>query len=344
MDQFLLHALNGSQDANRVIARLGLSLRDLNQANQGERMMLFADALNRVADSGERVALQREIFGRGWAAMNIEGGRAGIEQRAARTRYLQGDSMHSTEALQAARAYGEAKREFGQAMEGVWASLGQAAAPVMTDFLQMITRVVVGVREWIDANRPLLTTTRETHPPVRLSRTGVRNTLGIGTLERATAPQLEQITDRGQQYRDRAAAERRSTQEQIAEIEREAMDEWIAEQERRAERDRALAEGNAERVAELNAELEALTAHAEFLRDSREALAGAGDAAGRGPGMTGTPTTHVAGAFSAEVIAGFIGASMGAGETRGERETRMARERLDEILRELERRPGVVMG
>jgi hypothetical protein len=172
----------------------------------------------------------------------------------------------------------------------------------------------------------------------------VRNTLGIGTLERATAPQLEQITDRGQQYRDRAAAERRSTEEQIAEIEREAMDEWLAEQERRAERDRALAEGNAERVAELNAELEALTAHAEFLRDSRAALAGAGDAAGRGPGMTGTPTTHVAGAFSAEVIAGFIGASIGAGETRGERETRMARECLDEILRELERRPGVVMG
>ena len=60
--------------------------------------------------------------------------------------------------------------------------------------------------------------------------------------------------------------------------------------------------------------------------------------------MTGSPTTHVAGSFSAAVIAGFIGASMGAGETRGERETRMARERLDEILRELERRPGVVMG
>lgn len=75
-----------------------------------------------------------------------------------------------------------------------------------------------------------------------------------------------------------------------------------------------------------------------------DALNRLAEAMGRSPGMTGSPTTHIAGSFSAAVIAGFIGASMGAGETRGERETRMARERLDEILRELERRPGVVMG
>ncbi len=172
----------------------------------------------------------------------------------------------------------------------------------------------------------------------------VRNTIGISTLARVgTGAQLQQVADGGQRFRDMAQAERQSTREQVEAIESQAMADWFAEQALRVERDTALAEGNQARVAELTAELEDLTAYAEFLRDAQPALAGAGQAMREGPGMA-NQTTRVSGSFSADVIAGFIGASMGAGETRGERETRMARERLDEILRELERRPGVVMG
>ncbi len=669
MDEFIFSAANGSREANQALAEMGISLSDLQHASQGDRLLLLADGLNRIGDAGQRIARQRDVFGRGGLSLNIEGGAAGMRSRAARADYLEGETLNSRATLELVGQYNTAKREFGMAMSGFWATLGAAAAPVMTDFLRMITQIVVGVRQWLEANRPLLTTifyvadklillgtiigfvgsmiyagayaftfiggaisivggviswfvslasggfglltvlswgwgaatfaagmiataallvyktgllaltaitwlwnaagaalaavlglfsgaatvatgatggytigliaawiwenicsvgitllitalgalviaigavvlalggfvifavavaflpmaisaladafvdlwesignstwfanlTNMFGAVVGTAQTAwagikaafdagewgllweilkvtallewehisnyamgvfyywkdaisdtfdeawtyikvtfvavwgeikalffdgiaaiasgftamvnviitalngmigrvvqgmnaiidminntisrlpqsVRNTLGIGTLSRATAPELQNVADGGQRFRDMARDERRSTQDQVRDIESQAMADWFDEQVRRVERDTALAEGNQARVAELNAELADLTAYAEFLRDSQPALAGAGEAMGRSPGMTGSPTTHVAGSFSAAVIAGFIGASMGAGETRGERETRMARERLDEILRELERRPGVVMG
>ncbi len=669
MDEFIFSAANGSREANNALAEMGISLSDLQNASQGDRLLLFADGLNRIGDAGQRIARQRDVFGRGGLSLNIEGGSAGMRGRAARADYLEGETLNSRATLELVGRYSSAKREFGMAMSGFWATLGAAAAPVMTDFFRMITQITVAVRQWLEANRPLLTTifyiadklillgtiigfvgsaiyasayaftfiggaisivggviswfvslasggfglltilswgwgaatfaagmiatgallvyktglltltaiswlwnaagtalsavlglfsgaaavatgatggytlgliaawiweniasvgitllitalgalviaigavvlalggfvlfgvavaffpaaissladafddlfdsignstwfanlTSMFGAVVATAQTAwagikaafdagewgllweilkvtallewehisnyamgvfyywkdaisdtfdeawtyikvtfvavwgevkalffdgiaaiasgftamvnviivalngmigrvvqgmnsiidminntisrlpqsVRNTLGIGTLSRATAPELQTFADGGQRFRDMAQAERRSTEEQVRDIESQAMADWFDEQVRRVERDTALAEGNQARVAELNAELEDLTAYAEFLRDSQPALAGAGEAMGRSPGMTGSPTSHVAGSFSAAVIAGFIGASMGGGETRGERETRMARERLDEILRELERRPGVVMG
>jgi hypothetical protein len=64
-----------------------------------------------------------------------------------------------------------------------------------------------------------------------------------------------------------------------------------------------------------------------------------------GPGFATGAGTSVLGSFSHAIIAGFHGASGGiSSETRGEREARIAREELQVIRRELERRPGVVMG
>ncbi len=669
MDEFLLSAGNGSREANQALREMGLSLEELQQASQGDRVMMLADGLSRISDAGLRIARQRDVFGRGGLSLNIEGGATGIRARAERADELEG--VQTPEMLRQAQEYNRAMREMKMATNGIWMSLGAAAAPVMTDFFRMITQIIVGVRQWMDANRPLLTMifyfadklillgtvigfvgsavyaasyafafvggaisivggvistfvslasggfglltllswgwgaatfaagmiatgallvykvglltltaitwawnvagvafaavlglftgasaaasggtwlytaalvaawiweniasvgitllitalgalviaiaavvlalggflifavavaflptaisalsdafhelfesignstwfanltsmfsqvvgTAQTawagikaafdagewgllweilkvtallewehistyaigvfsywkdaisdvfdeawtyvkisfvtiwgevkalffdgiaaiasgftamvnviiaalngmlgavvqgmnsiidmiNGAIRRLPAAVRNRIGLSTLERVSdGPMIRQLADGGQPFRDRAQAERQSTRDQVAAIEGDAMAAWFAEQARRVERDAALAEGNQARVAELNAELEDLTAYAEFLRDSQAGLAGAGQSMeGRGPGMTGGGNTHIAGSFSAAVIAGFIGASMGAGETRGEREMRTARERLDEILRELERRPGVVMG
>lgn len=670
MDEFIFSAANGSREANNALAEMGISLSDLQHASQGDRLLLLADGLNRIGDAGQRIARQRDVFGRGGLSLNIEGGAAGMRARAARADYLEGETLNSRATLELVGQYNTAKREFGMAMSGFWATLGAAAAPVMTDFFRMITQIVVGVRQWMDANRPLLTTifyvadklillgtiigfvgsmiyagayaftfiggaisivggviswfvslasggfglltvlswgwgaatfaagmiataallvyktgllaltaitwlwnaagtalaavlglfsgaatvatgatggytigliaawiwenicsvgitllitalgalviaigavvlalggfvifavavaflptaisalsdafhelfesignstwfanltsmfgavvdTAQTawtgikaafdagewgllweilkvtallewehistyaigvfnywkdaisdvfdeawtyvkisfvtiwgevkalffdgiaaissgftgmvnviinalngmlgavvqgmnsiidmiNGAIQRLPAAVRNRIGLTTLERVSeGPLIGRLADGGQQFRDRAQAERQGTRDQVAEIERQAMSDWFDEQAARVARDMALAEGNEASVAELNDELADLTAQAEALRDARAGLVGAGEAMGRGPGMTGGGTTHVAGSFSAAVIAGFIGASMGAGETRGEREMRTARERLDEILRELERRPGVVMG
>lgn len=122
-----------------------------------------------------------------------------------------------------------------------------------------------------------------------------------------------------------------------------------AEQRVRDERDLAIFEGNEARVAELEVELGRLAhwAEEERLRLDLAAGADAATARGQGQGRTGRGTTHVAGSFSAAVIAGFIGASMGAGETRGEREQRATRELTEQVLeiwRDLQRRPGWAMG
>ncbi len=670
MDEFILSAAHGSREANQALAEMGLNVSELQNASQGDRLLIFADGLNRIGDAGQRIARQRDVFGRGGLSLNIEGGSAGMRTRAARADYLEGETLNSRATLELVAQYNASKREFGMAMQGFWATLGAAAAPVMTDFFRMITQIVVGVRQWLEANRPLLTTifyvadklillgtiigfvgsavyaasyafafvsgaisivggvistflslasggfglltvlswgwglatfaagmvatgallvykvglltltavtwawnaagvalsavlglftgasaaasggtwlytaaliaawiweniasvgitllitalgalviaiaavvlalggflifavavaflptaisalsdafhelfesignstwfanltsmfgavvdTAQTawtgikaafdagewgllweilkvtallewehistyaigvfnywkdaisdvfdeawtyvkisfvtiwgevkalffdgigaiasgftgmvnviitalngmlgavvqgmnaiidmiNGAIQRLPAAVRNRIGLTTLERVSeGPLIRQLADGGQRFRDMATAERRDTRDQVAEIERQAMSDWFDEQAAGVARDMALAEGNEARVAELNDELADLTAQAETLRDARAGLAGAGEAVGRGPGMTGGGTTHVAGSFSAAVIAGFIGASMGAGETRGEREMRTARERLDEILRELERRPGVVMG
>lgn len=96
---------------------------------------------------------------------------------------------------------------------------------------------------------------------------------------------------------------------------------------------------NRQRILDLEGDLGLLTAQAADLAGAGRAVAAIGDEQARGG-----PNGFVAGAFSAALIAGFLGAAGGSTETRGEREARAARERLDEILIELQRRPGVVMG
>jgi hypothetical protein len=99
-------------------------------------------------------------------------------------------------------------------------------------------------------------------------------------------------------------------------------------------------EENRQRILDLEGDLGLLTAQAADLAGAGRAVAAV---AGEEQGRSG-PNGFVAGAFSAALIAGFLGAAGGSSETRGEREARVARERLEEILIELQRRPGVVMG
>ncbi|HZZ77459.1 MAG TPA: hypothetical protein VFE62_03010 [Gemmataceae bacterium] len=156
MSSFIEEAANGSQEAARRLDQMGLSLDAVLAASQGERAIMIADGISRIADAAQRTALQRGIFGRGGLALNITGGRAGIVGRSARAEELQGDSLHSTEALAAAKSYNEAVREMGMVTKAMWASVGLAVAPVVTSVIRSITDALITVRQWIDGHRDLI--------------------------------------------------------------------------------------------------------------------------------------------------------------------------------------------
>ncbi|HZZ77179.1 MAG TPA: hypothetical protein VFE62_01590 [Gemmataceae bacterium] len=156
MSSFLQDAANGSEEAARRLDMMHLSLDGLIGASQGERALRIADSISRIGDVAQRVAMQRAIFGRGGLALNIEGGRAGIEERDRRAEFFQGPALNSEAALIAIRVYNAAVREMGQVTQGIWASIGQSVTPAMVGFVRMVTQILVVVREWIDRHQNLI--------------------------------------------------------------------------------------------------------------------------------------------------------------------------------------------
>lgn len=154
MDTFLEKAAQGGEEANRVLGMLGVSFADLNQADTHERMLMIADALEKVGDAGQRAALKREIFGRGAAGTNLSGGRAGITAREARAAEVGG--VISEADKQTVFAYNKALKEMGMATKGIWLELGAAAAPFMTRFYNMVVDILIQVRQWLNSLRPVM--------------------------------------------------------------------------------------------------------------------------------------------------------------------------------------------
>lgn len=178
----------------------------------------------------------------------------------------------------------------------------------------------------------------------------------ISRMLQSTAQALAALPGQGDQAQRLEAAARNLTTAPMsattirAFAESDEMASWFARQSAIATRQDELAaardaeaagagDENRQRILDLEGDLGLLTAQAADLAGAGRAVAAIGDEQARGG-----PNGFVAGAFSAALIAGFLGAAGGSTETRGEREARAARERLDEILVELQRRPGVVMG
>lgn len=156
MSAFLNEAAHGSAEANRAMQEMGITLEEVRNMTQAERLYRFADGIASIGDAAQRVAMQRTIFGRGGLALNLEGGSEGLRRRAEREREVFGERTPQDLAL--AKEYNLAMREMGLATKGLWASLGAAAAPAMTEFFTILTNVIIGVRHWVDANRELLGT------------------------------------------------------------------------------------------------------------------------------------------------------------------------------------------
>lgn len=157
MSQVLGEAIiDQGSNAGRTIAGLRLSIADLNAATQDERLLMFAEGLGRVADQGERLRLQRIIFGEQGAALDLRGGRAGVESRAAHGDSIGANMSRADQAI--FRDLNRARRDLGVAWNQTLSHVGAAIATYMADFLRNITIVVVAVQRWAAENRPLILT------------------------------------------------------------------------------------------------------------------------------------------------------------------------------------------
>ncbi len=157
MSAYIVEAANGSHEANRNLEMMGLSIEGLIDASQGERAFMIADGINSIADASQRVALQRSIFGRGALAMNITGGRSGIQGRAERVDVLEGEAVNLESNLAIIKRYTEAMREMRIVSAAIWTQLGIYIAPFMSGLVTQITRALIAVRQWMDENRGLVT-------------------------------------------------------------------------------------------------------------------------------------------------------------------------------------------
>ncbi len=154
LSQFIVQAAHGSQEAATALQTMGLSVADLLAMDPAARFDAIANSIANIGDANQRIAMQRTIFGRGGLALNLEGGQAGMNQRRERAEYLTGSPTDADRAL--AKETSKAFKEMGAAIQAVWREIGAAAAPVMRDFFQLVTRVVVEVRKWVTENRELL--------------------------------------------------------------------------------------------------------------------------------------------------------------------------------------------
>jgi hypothetical protein len=155
MSTFLHEAANGSVEANAALRTLGLTIGELNGLSQGDRLQRIAESLGNVADQGERIRLQRAILGRNAQAFNVEGGREGMRERAARRQRVEGAPTEGDQQMAAATS--RAFHEMSAAITSIWREVGAAAAPVMREFYNIVLEVAIAVRQFITTHRDTLT-------------------------------------------------------------------------------------------------------------------------------------------------------------------------------------------
>lgn len=154
MSEFLIEAASGSREANNVLSQLGLTIDSFASISQGDRVLRLAEAIGAVGDASRRIGFQRDIFGRGGLALNVLGGAEGIRRRAARMDFLEGTPTAADQKI--AAAYSIAQKEMALAVKAVWREIGSSAAPIMTNFLNRLTKLIVLTREWITQHRTLI--------------------------------------------------------------------------------------------------------------------------------------------------------------------------------------------
>lgn len=158
MSKTLTQAAGGSKTANAALEQLGLSVQDLNNLSQEDRLKKLADGITGIQDPAARTAAAMGVFGKGGAALLplLTQGSAGIAAMQDRARAL---------GLQWSGEEAEAGAKFSHVLKDLWAVLqhgvdvvGSAVAPVLTKLAQYITAAAVAATRWVREHKTLIAT------------------------------------------------------------------------------------------------------------------------------------------------------------------------------------------
>ncbi|XZE33799.1 hypothetical protein SH501x_004596 [Pirellulaceae bacterium SH501] len=159
MQRSLVDAARGSQSTVEGFAALGLSANELLKLAPDEQFKAVAEAIKQVKDPALKAALAMRVFGRGGAGLIpfLEEGKAGIEALQAEARSL-GLELGQDDANLAANL-NDALNRLMRSMKAVSMAIGSALAESINRALVPMTKLVVGVIQWIKTNKALVVST-----------------------------------------------------------------------------------------------------------------------------------------------------------------------------------------
>jgi TP901 family phage tail tape measure protein len=156
MRRFISEAADGSKGAAEALGKLGLSAADLINLSADDQFLKIADALSRVKNPTDRLALAMELFGKSAYKMLpvLEAGGAGIEEFRRKAREM-GFSL-SGETADAADALGTQIEVLQDQFGRIAVAIGEALLPVAEAFVAVMQGLVGRVIEFIRENQGLV--------------------------------------------------------------------------------------------------------------------------------------------------------------------------------------------
>ena len=229
----IAEARAGSKADQDVLASLGLSAASLSGQSPDKVVLRIADALDQVADSGERARLAVALFGRSGANMVnvLRGGSAGVLGDVGEAQAL--GVARSAADLAAADAAGDALDRLKFAADGLVNTLTVALSPSLTGFANYLAGASKSVQAFDFRLADLLPGVLfgRTLPSLMNAGSGLAEELRVAKIrneianrERLRADESRKEADANQRFEQRMSAvfaERRAAVEEIARKEAE---------------------------------------------------------------------------------------------------------------------------
>jgi len=233
MFRTIAEARAGSKADQDILSTLGLSVASLSGQSPDKVVLRVADALDQVADSGERARLAVALFGRSGANMVnvLRGGSRGVLGDVGEAQAL--GVARSAADLAAADAAGDALDRLKIATDGLFNTITVAISPTLTGFANYLTSASKSVQAFDFKLADLLpgVLVGRTLPSLMNAGSGLAEELRVAKIrnevanrERLRAAEARKEADINQRFEQKMSAvfaERRAVVEEIARKEAE---------------------------------------------------------------------------------------------------------------------------
>ena len=347
----IAEARAGSKADQDILSTLGLSVASLSGQSPDKVVLRVADALDQVADSGERARLAVALFGRSGANMVnvLRGGSSGITGSVREAQSL--GVARSASDLAVADAAGDALDRTRMSIDGLWNTLTVQLSPAITSVAEAITRQIQSTNEQTEGMRKLEKEAVNIAARVANAVQGLYN--GFDWMFNAGTPGYElpseymgdiikeeyrlveirrEVAERERQRTQKLADEKRKTDEKNAAF-ASAMSAKFAE--KQAAIDEARKRQQDEELARIAAAEELQRQNLELAEQVAGMIGGDGGIARAIPEISGGAPLIMSGSAEAQ-MAQFNAANMRV-QTTAERQL-SATERIDKAIMEIKRK------